>query len=147
MRKPAFCIIYENKGADHCLCFRHIDSTIPLLLNQKFQASSYLLCVQPGMCRTWSETWKILFSHETAHVLRQHTLVNSSNPLHLTLAVVHFVLIFRKSKGAVCTPRKHFLTLVLAGLLTPTPLQLLTFLLASHQKSPFHSCKHMIPLN
>ena len=39
MRKPVFCIC-ENKGADQlrgnraadqCLCFRYIDSTIPLL--------------------------------------------------------------------------------------------------------------------
>ena len=62
MRKPAFCIC-ENKGADQLrgnhegdqrLCFRYTDSTIPLLLNPKFQASSHLLwsyspvCVGPG---------------------------------------------------------------------------------------------------
>ena len=46
MRKPAFCIC-QNKGADQPhgnstadqrLCFRYIDSTIPLLLDQKFLA-------------------------------------------------------------------------------------------------------------
>ena len=51
LRKPVFCIC-ENKGADllsshnpadQCLCFRYIDSTIPLL-----PTSSQL----PGMCRT-----------------------------------------------------------------------------------------------
>ena len=63
MRKPAFCIC-ENKGADHLhgnstadqyLCFRYIDSAIPLFpKSPKFQASSYLLwlyslvCVKPG---------------------------------------------------------------------------------------------------
>ena len=62
MRKPAFCIC-DNKDADQLrgdreadqrLCFRYIDSTIPLLLNPKFQASSHLLwlyspvCVGPG---------------------------------------------------------------------------------------------------
>ena len=62
VRKPAFCIC-ENKDADQLcgdreadqrLCFRFTDSTIPLLLNPKFQASSYLLwlyslvCVGPG---------------------------------------------------------------------------------------------------
>ena len=44
--------ICENKGADqlrgHCeadqrLCFHYRDSTIPILLNPKFQASSLLL--------------------------------------------------------------------------------------------------------
>ena len=62
MRKPTFCIC-ENKDADqlrgNCeadqrLCFRYTDSTIPLQLNPKFQASSHLLwmyspvCVGPG---------------------------------------------------------------------------------------------------
>ena len=43
MRKPAFCIC-ENKdadqlrGYDQCLCFRYIDSTIPLL--SKYEISS-----------------------------------------------------------------------------------------------------------
>ena len=60
MRKPDFSIC-ENKDADQLcgdheadlgLCFRYIDSTIPLLLN--FQASSHILlkysliCVGPG---------------------------------------------------------------------------------------------------
>ena len=50
MRKHAFCIC----TADHRLCFRYIVSTIPLLVNPKFQASSHLLwldrqvCVGPG---------------------------------------------------------------------------------------------------
>ena len=51
MRKPTFCIC-ENKDADQLrgnheadqrLCFRYIDSTIPLLSKTKFQASSNLL--------------------------------------------------------------------------------------------------------
>ena len=57
MRKPAFCIC-KNKGADplHCnsaddqhLCFRYIDSAIPLLSKSEissFYASS--VAVQPG---------------------------------------------------------------------------------------------------
>ena len=58
MRKPDFCIC-ENKGAyqlhsncatDLRLCFRYIDSTIPLL--SKFEISN----IQPGYCRTWSIT-------------------------------------------------------------------------------------------
>ena len=62
VRKPAFCI-YKNKDADQLpgnreadqrLCFRYIDSTIPLLANTKLQTSSHLLslyspvCVGPG---------------------------------------------------------------------------------------------------
>ena len=62
VRKPAFCIcknkdvdqLRGNREADQRLCFRYIDSTIPLLPKPKFQASSHLLwlyslvCVGPG---------------------------------------------------------------------------------------------------
>ena len=50
MRKPDFCIC-DNKDADqlrgNCeadqrLCFRYMDSTIPLLSDPKFQASSHI---------------------------------------------------------------------------------------------------------
>ena len=62
VRKPTFCIC-ENKDADQLrgtreadqrLCFRYLDSTIPLLPNPKFPASSHLqwlyslVCVRPG---------------------------------------------------------------------------------------------------
>ena len=70
MRKPFFCIC-ENKDADQLrgnseadqrLCFRYIDSTIPLL--PKFEISSLWpssLAVQPDLCRTRSETPKTGF--------------------------------------------------------------------------------------
>ena len=70
MRKPAFCIC-ENKDADQLrgsreadqrLCFRYTDSTNPLL--PKSEISSLQPCsvaVQPGLCRTWSETPKTGF--------------------------------------------------------------------------------------
>ena len=70
MRKPDFCIC-ENKDADqlrgsrqadHRLCFRYEDSTIPLLPKSEIsivQPSSVV--VQPGLCRTWSETPKTGF--------------------------------------------------------------------------------------
>ena len=70
MRKPDFCIC-ENKDADqlrsNCatdqrLCLRYTDSTIPLL--PKSEISSLWTCsvaVQPGLCRTWSDTQKTGF--------------------------------------------------------------------------------------
>ena len=70
VRKPAFCIC-ENKDADqlrsNCaadqrLCFRHTDSTTPLLpkseITRLYPSS---VAVQPGWCWTWSETPKTGF--------------------------------------------------------------------------------------
>ena len=70
MRKPAFCIcenkdadqLRGNREADQRLCFRYIDSTVPRL--SKCEISSLLpssVTVQPGLCRTWSETPKTGF--------------------------------------------------------------------------------------
>ena len=70
MRKPAFCIcenkdadqLRGNREADQRLCFRYMDKTIPLL--SKAEISSllpYSVAVQPGLCRTWSETPKTGF--------------------------------------------------------------------------------------
>ena len=65
MRKPDFCIC-ENKDADQLrgnpeadqrLCFRYMDSAIPLL--SKSEISS--VAVQHGLCRIWSETPKTGF--------------------------------------------------------------------------------------
>ena len=76
MRKPAFCIC-ENKDADQLrgnleadqrLCFRYTDSTIPLLSKSKIsslQLSS--VAVQPGLCRTRSETPKTGFLRTRLH--------------------------------------------------------------------------------
>ena len=58
MRKPVFCIC-ENTGLDSCaadqhLCFRYIDSTIPLLSKSeisRFQPS--YVVEQSGLCQTW----------------------------------------------------------------------------------------------
>ena len=70
MRKPAFCIC-ENKDADQLrgnresdqrLCFRYLDSTIPLLpksaISKLYPSPE---AVQPGLCRTCSETPKTGF--------------------------------------------------------------------------------------
>ena len=63
VRKPAFCIC-KNKDADqlrgNCeayqhLYFRYRDSTIPLFSRLK---RSCVVVLQPGLCRTWSETPK-----------------------------------------------------------------------------------------
>ena len=45
---------------DKCPCFCYIDSKIPPYLNQKFQASSYLVVVQLDLCRILSETPNIM---------------------------------------------------------------------------------------
>ena len=52
-----------NREVDQRLCFRYTDSTIPLL--PKFEIASLKLSsvvVQPGLCRTWSETRTLVFS-------------------------------------------------------------------------------------
>ena len=61
VRKPDFCIC-ENKDADQRLCFRHLDSTIPLLSKSEISSlKPSSVAVQPGLCRTWSETPKTGF--------------------------------------------------------------------------------------
>ena len=67
MRKPAFCIC-ENKDADqlcgNCtadqrLCIHYTDSAITLLPKSEISnLSPPSVVVQPGLCRTWSETSK-----------------------------------------------------------------------------------------
>ena len=71
MRKPTFCIcenkeadqLRGNREADQRLYFRYLDSTIPLL--SKSEISSLWpssVAVQPGLCRTRSETRMLVFS-------------------------------------------------------------------------------------
>ena len=71
IRKPTFCIcenkdadqLRGNREADQRLCFRYIDSTIPLL--SKSEISSLYpssVAVQPGLCRTRLETRTLVFS-------------------------------------------------------------------------------------
>ena len=70
MRKPDFCLcenkdadqLRGNREADQRLFFHYTDSTIPLL--PKSEISSlwpFSVVVQPGLCRTWSETPKTGF--------------------------------------------------------------------------------------
>ena len=63
MRNPDFCIC-ENKDADQLqrLYFRYADSIIPLLPKSKISSPEpSSVIVQPGLCRTWSETPKTGF--------------------------------------------------------------------------------------
>ena len=70
MRKPAFCIcenkdadqLLGNREADQRLCFYYTDSTIPLLSKSEI-SSPYpsSVAIQPGFCRTSSETHKTGF--------------------------------------------------------------------------------------
>ena len=71
MRKPTFCIcenkdadqLRGNREADQRLCFRYLDSTIPLL--SKYEISILppsSVAVQPGLCQTRSETRMLVFS-------------------------------------------------------------------------------------
>ena len=64
MRKPTFCIcenkdadqLRSNREADQRVCFRYLDSTIPLLPKSKI--SSFYpspVAVKSGLCQTWSE--------------------------------------------------------------------------------------------
>ena len=70
VRKPTFCRC-ENKDADqlcgNCeadqrLCFRYLDSTIPLLPKNKVSNLELSpVAVQPGLCQTWSESTVLVF--------------------------------------------------------------------------------------
>ena len=70
MRKPDFCLcenkdadqLRGNREADQRLCFRYLDSTIPLLY--KSEISSFYpasVLVQADLCQTMSETPKTGF--------------------------------------------------------------------------------------
>ena len=72
MREPAFCIcenkdadqLHGNRAADQRLCFRCIDSIIPLLSTCKSEISSlqtFSVVVQSGLCWTWLGTPKTGF--------------------------------------------------------------------------------------
>ena len=71
MRKPTICICENKDGdqirghreADQRLCFRHMDSAIPLLL--KYKISSLLpssVAIQSSLCWTWSESKLLVLS-------------------------------------------------------------------------------------
>ena len=50
------------READQRLCFRYMDSTIPLLSKPKISSLSLSsVTVLPGLCGTWSETTLLVF--------------------------------------------------------------------------------------
>ena len=58
-----------NREADQRLCFRYLDSTIPLLFKSEissFQPAS--VTVQPDLCRTCSETTLLVFPRDGSFV-------------------------------------------------------------------------------
>ena len=71
MRKPAFCIcenkdadqLRGNREADQRLCFRYIDSIIPLISKSEVSSSSYLLWLYSPVCVGDR------FSHNEAHII------------------------------------------------------------------------------
>ena len=81
MRKPTICIcenkdadqLRGNREADQRLCFRYLDSTLPLL--PKYKISSLKpspVAVQPGLCQTWSEITLLVFSCHGSNLLNAY---------------------------------------------------------------------------
>ena len=70
MRKPTFCICYKdadqlrrNRIADQRLCFRYIDSTVPILYKSEISSlKPSFVAVQPSLCGNRSETRMLVFS-------------------------------------------------------------------------------------
>ena len=71
MIRPTFCIcenkdadqLRGNREADQRLCFRYIDSTIPLLHKSKISSlQPSFVAAYPGLCLTRSETRMLVFS-------------------------------------------------------------------------------------
>ena len=94
MRKPTFCIcenkdadqLRGNREADQRLCFRYLDSMIPLL--SKSEISSLWpssVAVQPGLCRTRSETRMLVFSRR----------VSFKRKLNVKTTYVKFIVVSR----------------------------------------------------
>ena len=80
MGKPTICIgenkradqLRSNCEADQRLCFRYMDSTIPLYLNPKFQASSTFLCLYRSVCVGPFQKPHCWFSHEAANMVMEY---------------------------------------------------------------------------
>ena len=58
----------DNRAVDQHFCFRYKDSTISLLLNPKFQASSHFLLLYSPVCVRPSCKPEDRFSYDPAHI-------------------------------------------------------------------------------
>ena len=104
MRKPAFCIcenkdadqLRGNREADQRLCFRYMDSTIPLLPKSEIsslQTSS--VAVQPGLC--WNRS---VFSQRGSIIIstlftRSHIATTMLKKNHFTKTIkIYFLFDF-----------------------------------------------------
>ena len=105
MRKPALCMcenkdanqLRSNCAADQHLCFRNIDSTIPLL--SEFEISSLQsssVTAQPGLFRTRLETPKPGFLTTRLILCYDHTciktLARTSNVITTSVTTMDFSL-------------------------------------------------------
>ena len=102
MRKPAFCICKikdADREADQRICFRHTDSTIPLLPKSEISSlSPSSVNVQPDLCQTWSETPKtgllrtrLIFSKVGGEWSRPSLIYDEVNKLLLYLQYITVV--------------------------------------------------------
>ena len=75
MRNPTFCIcenkdedqLCGNREADQRLCFRFLESMIPLLSKSEIPSlCPSSVAAQPGLCRTRSETRMLVFSRRVS---------------------------------------------------------------------------------
>ena len=71
--------IMSNRAADQHLCFYYIDSKIPLLPNQKFQSSSYLLWPYSPVCNGPGGEKKDRFSCNEAQIVM---ILHSQSDMH-----------------------------------------------------------------
>ena len=103
MRKPTFCIsdnkdadqLRGNRKADQRLCFRYIDSAIPLL--SKSEISSLYpssVAAQSGLCQTRSETRTLIFSnfHFTIVTVGFHYMNMYSKSFYKSLYLISYSL-------------------------------------------------------
>ena len=76
MRKPAFCIcenkdadqLRGNREADQHLCFRYMDSVIPLLSKSKISGPGRILWLWSPVCVGPGRKPEDRFSHNEAHL-------------------------------------------------------------------------------
>ena len=76
MRKPAFCIcenkdtdqLCGNRTADQCLCFRYIDSAIPLLPKSLYKSLAFFCGCTARFVSDLVGNLEDRFSYDAAHI-------------------------------------------------------------------------------